>query len=66
MWVKGGSIRRPLGLGSLTWVTPHDIASDVFAHSRPEVVPGDEFQGLVVPWVSGGRVIVVCMDDLSP
>ena len=64
MWVEGGSIRHPLGLGSLTCVTSHDVSSDVLAHSRPEVIPGDEFKGLVVPWMSSRGMIVVCVDDL--
>ena len=66
MWVKGGSIRCLLGLSSLTCVTSHDVSSDVLAHPRPQVIPGDVFQGLVVPWVSGRGVVVVCVDDLSP
>ena len=45
-------------------ITSHDIASDVLAHSRPEVVPGDKFKGPVVPWMPGSGVIVVCMNDL--
>ena len=64
MWVEGCGVGRPFGLGSLTGITSHDIASDVLAHSRPEVVPGDEFKGLVVPWMPGRGVIVVCMNDL--
>ena len=64
MWVEGCHIRHPFGFGLLTRVTSHDIASDVLAHSRPEVVSGDEFKGLVVPWMSGSGVIVVCVNDL--
>ena len=63
--VERCGIRRPFGLGSLTHVTSHDIASDVLAHPRSEIVPGDELQGLVVPWMSHCRVIVVCVNDLS-
>ena len=64
MWVEGCGIGRPFGLGSLAGITSHDIASDVLTHSRPEVVPGDEFKGLVVPWMPGRGVIVVCVNDL--
>ena len=63
MWVEGCSVGRPFGLGSLTGITSHDIASDVLAHSRPEVVSGDEFKGLVVPWMPGSGVIVVRVND---
>ena len=63
MWVEGCSIGHPFGLGSLTGITSHDIASDVLAHSRPEVVPGDKFKGLVVPWMPGPGVIVVRVND---
>ena len=64
MWVEGCGVGRPFGLGSLTGITSHDIASDVLAHSRPEGVPGDEFKGLVVPRMPGRGVIVVCVNDL--
>ena len=64
MWVEGCSVGRLFGLGSLAGITSHDVASDVLAHSRPEVVPGDKFKGLVVPWMPGHGVIVVCVDDL--
>ena len=64
MWVEQCSVRCPFGFGLLTGITSHDIASDVLAHSRPEVVPGDEFKGLVVPWMPGRGVIVVCVNDL--
>ena len=65
MWVEGCGVRRPFGLGSLTGITSHDIVSDVLAHPRPEVVPGDEFKGFVVPWMPGSGVVVVCVNDLS-
>ena len=65
MWVKGGSIRRPFWFGSLTGVASHDVSLDVLAHPGPEVVSGDELQGLVVSWVPGSGVVVVCVDDLS-
>ena len=63
MRVEGCSVRHLLGLSSLTHVTSHDISLDVLAHPRPKVVSGDAFQGLVVSWVSGHGVIVVCVDD---
>ena len=64
MWVEGCGVGSSFGLGSLTGITSHDIASDVLAHSRPEVVSGDEFKGLLVPWMPGRGVIVVCVNDL--
>ena len=63
MWVEGCSVRSAFGLGPLTGITSHDIASDVLAHSRPEVVSGDEFKGLVMPWMPGSGVIVVRVND---
>ena len=63
MWVEGSSISHSLGLGSLTCITTHDISSDVLTHPRPEVVPGDEFKGLVMPWVSGSGVVVMRVND---
>ena len=65
MWVEGCGVRHPFGFGPLTGITSHDIALDVLAHPRPEVVPGDEFKGLVVPRMSGREVIMVCVNDLS-
>ena len=65
MWVEGYGVGRPFGLGSLTGITSHDIASDVLAHSGPKVIPGDKCKGLVMPWMPGSGVVVVCMDDLS-
>ena len=63
MCVEQCGIRHPFWFGPFTGVTSHDIVSDVLAHPRPEVIPGDEFKGLVVPWMPGSGVIVVCVDD---
>ena len=63
MWAEWCGIRRSFGFGPLAGITSHDIASDVLAHPRPEVVPGDEFKGLVVPWMPGSGVVVVHVND---
>ena len=65
MWVEWCGIRHSFGFGPLAGITSHDIASDVLAHTRPEVVPGDKFKGFVVPWMPGSGVVVVRVDDLS-
>ena len=64
MWVERCSVRCLFGLGLLTGITSHGIVLDVLAHPGPEVVSGDELQGLVVSWVPGSGVVVVCVDDL--
>ena len=62
--LQGCLQQGPSWLRPLTRDTALNILSDVSAHARPVVVPGDELKGLAVTCMSGRGVVVVCVNDL--
>ena len=65
MWLQGSVEQGASRFGPLTCRTGFDILTHVTAHARPVVVPRHEFQGLVMPGMSGDSSIVMQPNDIT-